>query len=438
MTIFSKIMTTMMIGTLSLISVLILTAQITTWRMSSSSSSSSLEATQTQEKNSIIPNTNNTRLLSFSSSDPIIYCHTSGHIEISSRTTQRLGIASSGVLCTLTRVNKDANEVIPVGRSYNNNQWENVAGPYKNLSYNCNDHDNFCEVTIPEILKDGDTFHLTGFERQRPISKRDEAARFFEQASFGVTESDLEKLVAETRSNPNDSSDSSSSNNLLPYFAKWIHDQAYKVQPTSHRAVWRENLSPIYEDYNREGRPTMPCERGSIWRSSTFHYQDRYKELVVKKKNGRFAFKIDGKLRSMVKEFAFADDPDSNIDLSKPFKICKSTSGLSELVSLEYNKKCRELAGGNPPISINGMKNEPKTLRIKDTEEIVTVEGKVKIELIKAKSVIQDDICNQDSYDDHVFTTFYNGKNEQVLVFEPRLVLQENALESPLHMEGGH
>jgi hypothetical protein len=424
----SKFMTAKMMGVLSLMSIIIFTSQITTWRTSSSlSSPSSSEATQTQEISSVVHNTNSdnsTRLLSSSSLSPIIFCHTSGYIEIPAGTSQRLGIAPAGVLCTLTRVNGNAEELVPVGRSYNNNQWETVAGTYKNVSYTC--HDDFCEVTIPEISKEGDTFHLTGF--QRSLSKRDEAARFFEQAAFGVTESDLKKVDDEIMSNPD--------RGLFPYFAKWIHEQTYKVQPTSHRAVYRERLSPIYQDAEREGRPTLPCEKGSIWRGYTFSPHDKNRKLVVKSINGRYEFKIAGKIRSMVNKFSFVEYPNYYIDLSKPFKICGAKAGTFKRVSLMYNGVCRTLAGGNPPISMKGMDTRPAILTVIETEEIQIQKGKARIELIKTKSIAEDSICGQDNYGDHVFTQFHNGKFMQHLLFEPRLVLQENALESPLQ-DGG-
>jgi len=64
-----------------------------------------------------------------------------------------LPISSSNNLITLHRV--ESSDYVPVGRSYNNNDWESVAGPEVLLKYSCgNDNSTrLCEVHLP--MKEG-------------------------------------------------------------------------------------------------------------------------------------------------------------------------------------------------------------------------------------------------------------------------------------------
>ena len=354
--------------------------------------------------------------------DPIIYCSTSDRIEISPGTTQRLAIAPTGVVCTLTRVNGKY-EVAPVGRSYNNYHWEAVAGPYANLSYNdCNDES--CRVVIPEISNEGDIFYLTGFE-VAPLSKSDETARFLEQVSFGVTHSDLTKMRE------------SSSDDLLPYFTQWVYEQSYEVQLSSHRATWRRKTAPIFQSdgvRSREGRAVFPCEEGSLWRGYAFTPHDQREFITVEMLNGRYALKVNGIFRTMVDNFRYKDSTDE-IDVSQEIEICFVQAGISNTMSIYYDDvTCMELEGGNPQLSIQGMEPQPERLYGLKIGKSRTNGISSKIEMMRIKKSIKNGNCKVN--DENKYTTVDNGISMQDLIFEPRLVLQGNVLKHPLK-DGG-
>lgn len=210
------------------------------------------------------------------SMQPIVHCPLNGVIDVVPGRTERIAISLPGLICTLTRVND--NEVVPVARSYNKNGWEAVAGPYATSHYSCDEQS--CEIIIPERSKPDDSFQLRGMSHY--VSKLDEAARFFEQATFGVTQSDFDKLTKVYQPG----------SDLMPYFVQWIYEQTIE-QPTSHRAFWRERTTPIHESDSREGRKTIPCEKGSTWRGYSFTVMDVDKYIVLNPINGKYACKCD-------------------------------------------------------------------------------------------------------------------------------------------------
>ncbi len=123
----------------------------------------------------------NTTTTSTKSSPPIISCANGGRtldIPSGSTATIRLALSPPGTLCTLTVIQGD-NTIIPVGRSYDSNDWEAAAGTYNTLEYRCEKI--ACEVTLPQSNYENHTFQLDTFEHS--LSIRDEIARFFEQAT---------------------------------------------------------------------------------------------------------------------------------------------------------------------------------------------------------------------------------------------------------------
>lgn len=358
-------------------------------------------------------------------------CRTTEHIEIPPGRTVRLAIASQDRLCTLTRVNEENKEVIPVGRSYHNQKWEAVAGPYRTISYECNE--GACVVKVPEVTKAGDVFQLRGYDRNRLLSQDDEVARFFEQASFGVTTEDLKRARSEVISDRNST--------LMDYFAKWIDEQISVVEPTSHRGFWRERTSPVYEINNREGRGTLPCDKGSRWRSYAFSEFDRTKEIVVKEIEvnafrKRYALEVDGKIRTMVDTFALTkvNDYDMNI-LSTKFTICKAVGNTFRLLRVKYRGKCYDVKGGNPPVDIRGIP-QPLVLTGFQFDDVMRNNGTKRIEQLKTKNSLRHSYCLRNLEDNNFFISVNNGASIQDLIFEPHLILEKNSRTNPLE-DGG-
>ena len=128
-----------------------------------------------------------------------------------------LGRSASGSICTLVKVSADGKSIAPIGRSYNDKDWEPVAGPYSSLKYICND---VCLVSLPS-LETGEFYKLSIFSHS--LAKEDELARFLEQATFGTTREALKGF--------------NSTSDTMESIAGWIHDQIYRQKATLHREV---------------------------------------------------------------------------------------------------------------------------------------------------------------------------------------------------------
>ncbi len=362
-------------------------------------------------------------------------CQSSNIIEILPGATASLANAPLNQLCTLTRVNKNnSKEIAPVGRSYNNKNWEAVAGPYNAISYQCDGVK--CDVQIPETINtvgggDEYVFQLRGYGNTQ-LSIEDEAARFFEQATFGVTKEDLNKVKSEVFEQIA----------LKDYFVNWIDEQINEISPTSHRQTWRERTLPQYEvDINtggREGRASRPCDEGSVWRAYAFTRYDGNKFIVVKEVQIdsltiRYALEIDGKIRTMVDSFDLRGLKETR-DPSESMTICDTKEGTYEKLRVRYKGSCYNVKGGNPPIDIQGIP-EPYLLQgFHIGDNVVRQLGTSRIEYLDMKYSFSHSFCNLS--DKNSFIRVNNGDSDQDLIFESQLVFQMNVPNAPLD-DGG-
>ncbi len=221
----------------------------------------------------------------------------------------------------------------PVARSYNGYDWERVAGPYRaTLSIKCPSEINgesHCDVTVPDALNEYETFYLVHDEYSTGV--KEEAARFFEQTTFGTTREYLQNVInsalhggeEEVANNSND--DPNDSNGLMPFFRNWLHEQMYDVPPTLHRALWRGRATSFMDVPSREGTINHPCRVGAYWRRCSFNRRDKDKILTIKKVAGRYALSVDGNIRTMMDAIDFDENTNKNFDYSQlpaDFKIC--------------------------------------------------------------------------------------------------------------------
>ena len=361
---------------------------------------------------------------------PIIYCPNVGTLDLPSGiTTIRLAISSPKKLCTLTKSHRSkTNEVFPVGRSYDNNEWEAVAGPYDTLTYNCDSVS--CEVNIVDINDKDSKFQLTSFEHS--ITERDETARFFEQATFGVTLGDLTEMEKQQVINP--------TSNLLPYFTQWTYDQMYNQSTTSHRETFRERALNPYNigDKGREAKAkTQPCEEGSYWRGYTFTEMDRYKHVTVDHVNGTYVLSVDGKFRTITKTWKLKESTPDNSAFPISFRICKVQPETFGNVGLDFDGRCRRLLDGNPPIDIDGMNPPPPTINGISMLESVMVGDRIeKMSLEQFTTQSNTNSCTPPG-NQHTFVKIFNQKFTQAMIFEPHLALRENRSRNPLADGGG-
>jgi hypothetical protein len=113
----------------------------------------------------------------------------------------------------------------------------------------------------------------------------DEVARFLEQTTFGITNSDISKF---------------DTTNLQFAFANWIKDQQESVPATSHRAFFRLRTNSRMETATRSGAVTHPCHKGSTYRRYSFSAKDSQKYVSILTVGSKKILKIDGFVRTVV------------------------------------------------------------------------------------------------------------------------------------------
>ena len=388
------------------------------------SSSVVLRAQKNTRRQSTTRNNNN-------DGGPTISCSSFRSLQIPTGVNVKLSIAPSNTICTLTIKNlNDESYSIPVGRSYDNNPWEAVAGPFKHFTYECDNTSSSCQVQIPEILSsqaedrdDESLFFVLENLETRTLSEKNEAARFFEQATFGVTKDDLNQV--ENRDQGTD---------LASYFVQWTYDQMYNQPLTSHRSFWRRRTLMRYDTAGREGRATRPCEEGSYWRGFAFIETDKDKDLEIHIMDGKFSFSIDGQFRSMVDTFELQGATPDFDTFPKSYKICRATPYIGGAVLVFAKDKCRHLIGGNPIISIEGMTPSPSVINAKLIKNLI-MDGD-NIEQMTLKSATYSEECSMTNAS--LFTSSNDSNNSgQVLLYEPRLTLLDNVRKDPLVDGGG-
>lgn len=347
----------------------------------------------------------------------------------------RLEIANYGKLCTLTEFRELLETSIPVGRSYNGHGWERVAGPYSTLQYNC--EGSYCEVTIPKDLSKSDqSFELKTVASNAweniaepysllQLSKRDEAARFLEQTTFGTTRENLDEMTQNIDENTN----------LLPKFKAWIDNQINEVDASSHRAFYRRHASSRMINPSSKGRQSRPCEVGARFRWYSFSWSDRGEQLIVEKKNGIYALFMHGEIRTMVEKLEFDSGKIFDHEKGESFRICKVEERVYGQFAIKYGGSCEKIKVGNPAIRLDGMNPQPThilNIDISNTSNYVfdAYEGdEKKIETMLLKKSIHDDVhvCGSIPYPigKAVYAKVNNG---QFMIFEPGIKFEENTM----------
>ena len=249
---------------------------------------------------------------------PIYECPDSGLTEVTSGESITVYKSAAGSLCTLTRVEDSDSSFAPVARSYDGYDWERVAGPYRSTLDNitCNDDTLSCSFTVP-IAEPNQTFVLTKYEYSddNSLDIKEEAARFFEQCTFGTTSQDVQSAMSAI--------DSNAGLNLPTYFSNWLYDQVENAPPTLHRALWRGRAMSRTDVPLREGHTNHPCEIGARWRRASFDRRDRLKMMTITQlASGSFAMAVDGHIRTVVTSIQFESNVPFNVAVGD-YNICK-------------------------------------------------------------------------------------------------------------------
>jgi len=236
--------------------------------------------------------------------------------------TRQINKSNSNTVCVLLRVvaktgnanlniitrNSNAADfnIVPVARSYNNRNWERVAGPYaQNLEVN-----NCCSVVIPSLsnLQAG-KFILMSFSHS--VTNKEKVSRFFQQTTFGPTMAMINSW--------------NYGNNILSEMGKWVKRQVNpnQVSPTSHRQYFRERVdfSTYRHSAYKHYRPRHPCGRYARWREYAFDIDDSSQPATVSLWNGKYLVKINDIPRTVISpsDWEYADG--QNIGVGN-FYIC--------------------------------------------------------------------------------------------------------------------
>lgn len=151
-------------------------------------------------------------------------------------TNVTIAMSPTCTLCMLVRISsltgnlssltmQDWN-MVPVARSYLNNSWENVAGPYVDkLKITCGSSN--CTLAIPQLAGVPAPSHFVLLATNRQVSTKEKVARFLEQVTFGPTLEDINKFNV--------------SRSLNGQFATWVRQQMDPTitVPTFHREYFR-------------------------------------------------------------------------------------------------------------------------------------------------------------------------------------------------------
>ena len=180
---------------------------------------------------------------------------------------------------------------IPVGRSYDGNSWELTqagacdGGDCKFAIY-CAGTETMpgqCTVTIPDDAHSYRIDQLSG--PNVPASAK--ASRFLTQATFGPTRSTMNAM------------DATSSSGVRA----WI-DAQMALPLTSHRAYYRQRVSPRASSAFATGGVRAACSAGSRWHRFALTKVDEGSNLEVAQEHGGYALRISGQLRGDVPAFA--------------------------------------------------------------------------------------------------------------------------------------
>ncbi len=222
----------------------------------------------------------------------------------------------------ITRQSKnDDYNIIPVARTYNNRNWERVAGPYaQDLTIS-----DCCSLSIPNLQMDDDDddqgkLLLISFSHE--LTSKEEVSRFFQHTTFGPTLTMINDWNYGSSSNDED---------MQIEMANWLQNQmnASITNPTYHRAYFRKRLdfSMFRENILANGksnnlRPRHPCEQFARWRRFSFTTDDYEsdQQLGVSRWNGQILLSVDGVPRTVVS--AFQDRDGTNIRPGT-YSICK-------------------------------------------------------------------------------------------------------------------
>eukprot|EP00934_Nitzschia_sp_Nitz4_P009303 Nitzschia sp. Nitz4//scaffold91_size79674//72229//78877//NITZ4_005380-RA/size79674-augustus-gene-0.83-mRNA-1//1//CDS//3329560139//9293//frame0 len=199
-----------------------------------------------------------------------------------------LNHSESSTLCTLVELSADASYISPVARSYDGRDWHVSAGRFvTQIAFDCDstNEEGVCSVVLP-VPPAGAVYQLTTFDKPT-YSRRDVAARFLEQATFGPTSADIDKLVGDMDAGID-----------FP-FARWVQEQQQDIPILSHREIFRRYLNAAFPINNPIGPVTQPCQTGTRYRAVAFSDKDREATIQFRRSGDNYVLSVDDYFRTL-------------------------------------------------------------------------------------------------------------------------------------------
>merc|ERR1712157_448691 len=136
--------------------------------------------------------------------------------------------------------------------------------------FSCGNHGAPNCAECPQAWCNGECSWIDNQCQPLSLARKNELARFLDQATFGVTKADLQVL-----------------DNSLPTdvaIAKWVDTQINNVEITSHRAWFRKYAIHHFPQATEVMRPRNVCEINNKWRKYAFSSNDKDKEVLLQRK----------------------------------------------------------------------------------------------------------------------------------------------------------
>mmetsp|Transcript_1433 Transcript_1433/g.2264 ORF Transcript_1433/g.2264 Transcript_1433/m.2264 type:complete len:3782 (+) Transcript_1433:192-11537(+) len=343
--------------------------------------------------------------------------------------------AETNKLCTLTKITVNENgetRVVPLARSYEGFDWETAAGNiassmFLGQSWNC--YDTGCQITLPP-LEQGESYGLTSYSYD--ITEKDQIARLLESTTFGATRDDLNNF--ETSPSGIDTS-----------ISAWVQDQmdVTSIGITNHREFWRKRTNPMFVNPQSAAKPSHPCDPGSRWRRFAFTQKHSVwwsEHTLTYNGPGPYVVQLDGNPVTVVEDVQLDDGHvfDANLTYITCGRPEEFVGGRMYLRTEDGT--C--LSSQNPVVNFTGFENIPKHVidlpsdgnlfreiddNLAPDDMFILLEG------------LSSTTCNNipdvtEEGDPHVFGRL---PDNSWLIFDPRIVLEDNTDDSPIQDGGG-
>jgi len=382
----------------------------------------------------------------------------------------RLYRSDPGTLCymVLSKGGEDAatTDMIPVLRSYNGRDWENYATTeLEDLDIECQETNNGCIVDLPSPNEssgagnDDSAYHYRLMSFESSLSKKDEMARFLEQATFGATRADIQALLdleeeeARRLSKRRLSSSVSTSTWAM---GLWIQQQLDPAvtQPTLHREFFRRHAIARFAASSSYGLPTHPCQANTMYRKFAFTHKDkdRFVEIQTHPQTGKKLLLIDSVVMTVMDgPVYYLTTSDAEVEFPDgSYQICiRPWSIVGGRFRLSHFGRCSDVHFGNdfvgnPPIQFddpsmatpNQVVNlDNASIEPADVEYYAQYEPAV--QRLLSTSQLTDSVCKSIVLRGGNIPIVFGIYQDDYWVHDPRFVLQENTLENPMRDEGG-